>query len=127
MSCANYLECFKEKLSIVEEYEWLVGKHPGIVKDKLDAAGVTRTPTATQTKDVEETTRDKMLAMAYLTGANSRHYGEMMRELKVDFLKGHMDYPTSLITACHCWNTTPHQSSSNHRDFRTLTVSHLPT
>ncbi len=101
MSCADYLEQFKEKLSIMEEYGGLVGEHPGIVKDELVVGVAAGTPSEAQKKKAEQTVREKVLVMTFLTGADSACYRELMNELEVDFLKVDEDYPTILITAYH--------------------------
>ena len=92
------MENFLALTKVVETYggEW--GAEPGLIKMKLEAAGVADpdNPTNDEYTAAKAAAKDDFLGMMFLSGADGNRYWKLREELSNDYAKGANNYPETL-------------------------------
>jgi len=99
MTASEYLEKFRTQLDVLKAAGGDLCDHPGMVTDELTSAGVTSSPTGTETADATSKARGRFEGALFMMKSNQAQYGRLLQELANDYNKGHDSYPTTLTAA----------------------------
>jgi hypothetical protein len=103
MSNSDYVEEFMAIVQGVESYGGGWGQEPGLVRAKLELAGVgdPDNPTPLEAQATKLTAHKDFLAMMILSGANGSMFFKLRQDLSDDYAKGHDSYPTTVDGVLH--------------------------
>ena len=88
----QYLETFKNKVSVIESYVWVILNDPGLAKEKLS---VVVNPSYQCRKAEAKSEKNKYPGVTIIFGANRMRYRNMVEELQNDFTKLNDSFPAN--------------------------------
>lgn len=101
MSNEAFLEKFKTLTEVADDHGADVGIFPAAVRAKLaeQMASDPDAPTPEELKAAKAVVKQEYLAVAYLSATNYDRYGDLLKDLENDYVKGHNNYPKTVTDA----------------------------